>query len=139
MANICTFLETALLNHVMRNTEYVRPAVVYAALIDDTAVDVDVEAGDLTDEIDGYNEANRPACTFGTAPAQVLGKATIYNTAAVTFTVMPAVTTKYLLIMDGNTKGAGNALYWCPLSPERATLAGDTLTFPIGDIAIDLD
>jgi len=49
------------------------------------------------------------------------------------------VTTKYLLIMDGNVKGAGNALYWCPLSPERTTLAGDTLTFPIGDIAVDLD
>lgn len=36
MANIATYLETALLNHVMRNTEYVRPAAVYAGIVNST-------------------------------------------------------------------------------------------------------
>ena len=136
MANIATYLETILLNLVMRATAYPggAPAAVYCGIVDNTASDADMEAGTLTDEITTYT-GNRPAITFG-APADVGGKATIKNSAALEFLVMPAITVKYAIVCDAAT--VGNILYWCPLAVEKACNAGDTFNIAIDGLVLDL-
>lgn len=134
MSNISTYLEAALLNHAMRNTEYVRPAAVYCGLVDDVGDDAEVEAGTLDNEITGYT-GDRKAITFG-APAQVGGKATIKNTAALEFVSMPAVVVKYAIVCDAAT--AGNILFWCPLAAEKTCEVGDTFRLVIDALVLDL-
>ena len=141
MANIASYLEEALLNHVMRNVEYSRPATVYLGLVSSAASGADLEAGTLTNEITAYT-GNRKAITFG-APSQVGGKATIANTNEMEFEDMPAATVEYAIVCDSAT--VGNILYWMPLvdgggTPiTKATNAGDTFRVPVGDCVLDLD
>lgn len=137
MANLSNYLEEALLNHVLKNSAYSSPAAVYAGLVNDSAVDTDMEAGTLTNEITAYT-GNRKAITWGSI-SQVSDKATVATaTVALEFEDMPAVTTKYVIICDGATKGAGNILIYAPLTTPRTTSAGDTLRIPIGDLTVDL-
>lgn len=136
MSNISTYLENILLNLVMRNTAYPgdAPAAVYCGLIDDVSDGSDLEAGALDNEITTYT-GDRKAITFG-APTQIGGKATIKNSAALEFLVMPAVTVKYAIVCDAAT--AGNILYWCPLAAEKTTNAGDTFRLPVDTLVLDL-
>ena len=135
MANISSYLEEALLDHVFRNTAYTTPGTVYCGLVSSTAADADLEAGTLTNEITDYT-GDRKAITFG-APAQVGGKATITNSAAIDFESMPSATVAYLIVCDAAT--AGNILWWLPLTENKTTNSGDTLRVPIDGITIDLD
>lgn len=139
MANISTYLEDILLNLVMRNTAYPggAPAAVYCGLMDDTAVEAEMEAGTLDDEIAGYT-GNRKAITFG-APVDVGGKATIKNTVALEFESMPAPDTKkvkYAIVCDAATEG--HILYWCPLTEPKSWNAGDTFRLPVDGLVLDL-
>lgn len=134
MSNISNYLEEALLNHVMRNVEYSRPATVYCGLIETGDFDAELEAGTLDHEITAYT-GDRKAITFG-APAQVSGKATVKNSAAIEFDDMPAKTVKYAIVCDAAT--AGHILYWCPLAAEKACNAGDTFKIAINGLVLDL-
>lgn len=134
MANISDHLEEGLLNHVFRNIEYSRPATVYCGLIETGDYDAELEVGTLDHEITAYT-GDRKAITFG-APSQVGGKATIKNTVALEFLVMPAVTVKYAIVCDAAT--AGNILYWCPLTAEKTCNAGDTFRIPVDNLVLDL-
>lgn len=134
--NISTYLEDILLNLVMRNTAYPggAPTTVYCGLIDNSGTDEELEAGTLTHEITTYT-GDRKAITFG-APADVGGKETIKNTVTLEFLVMPTVTVKYIIICDAAT--AGNILYWCPLTEEKAYNPGDTLQIVVDGLVLDL-
>jgi len=134
MSNIATHLETELLDHVFRNAAYSSPASVYCGLVDDSGTDNEMEAGTLDNEITTYT-GDRKEITFG-APADVGGKQTIKNSAALVFLVMPAVTVKYAIVCDAAT--AGNILYWCPLAAEKTTNAGDTFRIEIDGLVLDL-
>lgn len=135
MANLSSYLEEQLLNHALRNIAYSSPTTVYVGLVDNTAVDTDLEAGDLTNEITGYT-GDRKAITF-TAPTQVGGKATIENSAQIDFDDMPATTVAYAIICDAAT--AGNILYWAPATTSKTTNAGDTYRISAGDLTVSHD
>lgn len=136
MSNIATYLENILLNLTFRNTAYPTgiPATVYCGLIDDVSDGSELEAGTLDNEISSYT-GDRKAVTFG-APSDVGGKATIKNTGALTFLLMPAVTVKYAIVCDAAT--AGNILYWCPLTAEKTVNNGDTFNIAIDGLVLDL-
>lgn len=138
MANFSTYLETAILNHVFRNTAYTAPTTVYVGLASSTATDAEMEAGTLTNEITGYT-GDRKAVTFS-APVDDAGAQKITNTANLDFENMPAVTVKYAFVADSATKGAGNILAWAPLTTPRTVEAGDTFRLPATTgLAIKLD
>lgn len=137
MANISSYLEEAILNHVMRNNAYTSPSAVYCGLISDVGTDLQLEAGTLTNEIDGYT-GDRKAVTFA-APTQVGGKATISNSNLLEFEDMPVTTVKYAVITDSPNKGLGNILYWCPLVAEKNTNEGDIFRLAEGEVTLDLD
>ena len=136
MTNISDYLEEKWLN-MLKGTAYTAPTV-YCGIVSDVAVDADLEAGTLTDEITGYT-GNRPAITLGTV-SQVGGKATVKNSVAIDFVNMPAPAgrqIKYAIICDAAT--AGNILYWCPLSVQKVWNTGDTFRIPIDGLVVDLD
>lgn len=134
MANITDYLEEVLLNHVFRNTPYSSPAAVYCGLVESGDYDAELEAGTLTHEVAAYT-GDRKAITFS-APAQVGGKATVKNSAALEFENMPAVTVKYAIVCDAAT--AGNILYWCPLAAEKTCNEGDTFRIAVDGLVLDL-
>ncbi len=135
MANMSTYLEDKVLNHTFRNTEYVGPTTVYCGILDTTATASNLEAGVLTGEVTAYT-GNRKPVTFS-VPDQVLGKATIKNTANIEFDNMPAVTVKFAIISDAAT--AGNILYWVELDSTKTANAGDTFRIPANELVLDLD
>lgn len=136
MANIASYLEEAVLAHVLKNTAYTSPTTVYCGLVDSTAIDTDLEAGTLTNEITTYT-GDRKAITFGVI-SQTGGKATVTNSAAIEFESMPAATVKYAVICDAAT--AGNILFWAPLDGgTKTTNAGDTFRIPASGLTVDLD
>jgi len=128
MANISDYQEEKWLQETFKDV------VTYCGLIETGDYDAELEAGTLTHEITAYT-GNRKAITFG-AIAQVAGKATIKNSVALEFLVMPAVTVKYAIVCDAAT--AGNILYWAPLAAEKACNAGDTFKLPIDALVLNL-
>jgi len=133
--NISTYLEEKWLN-MLKGTAFTAPTV-YCGIVSDTAIDADLEAGTLTNEITGYT-GNRPAITLG-AVSQIGGKATVKNSAAIDFLVMPAPAgrqVKYAIVCDAAT--VGNILYWCPLAVPKTWNAGDTFRLPVDNLVLDL-
>lgn len=133
--NISTYLEEKWLN-MLKGTAYTAPTC-YCGIVSDTAIDADLEAGTLANEITGYT-GNRPAITLGTV-SQIGGKATVKNTANIDFVSMPTPAgrqVKYAIVCDAPT--GGNILYWCPLSVMKTWNSGDTFRVPVDGLTMDL-
>lgn len=123
MAEMTDYLETALLDHVLRATPMTAPAGVYLALY--TAAPGETGGGT---EVTGGSYA-RQAVTF-TAP---VGGIT-YNSGSVTFTSMPAATVVAVGLTDAAT--AGNLLYYKAIT-SVAVNAGDNFTLNDGDMSVE--
>ena len=140
MSDISNYAEAAILNHVFRNhaaaTEHTRTNI-FVGLVSNAATDNNLEAGDLTHEIDGYT-GNRPQIEF-TPPIQEDGKAVIKNTARIEFVGMPSVTVRYAILCDSATKGAGNILWRLRLSSDRISNADDVCRIEEEELEITLD
>ena len=134
MSNMSTYAEKYVLNMFLRGGAHVEFAACYCGLVDDSGTDVEMEAGTLTNEITTYT-GDRKAITFG-APADVAGKETTKNSAAINFLAMPAATVKYAIVCDAAT--AGNIIFWLPLTAEKAVNSGDTFKFEIDGLVQDL-
>ena len=134
MSAMSTYLENALVNHVLRNTAYTTPGTtVYVGLIKyyDAAV---VEAGTLTQEIGtgGSTAYNRVQVTSWDAPSD----GATQNTGAITF---PTATGDWggisgVIIADHAT--AGNILLHGSLTSARDVKNGDVFKFNAGDLDI---
>jgi len=126
--NISTYLEGKWLN-MLKGAAFTAPTT-YLGIVSDVAVDADMEAGTLTDEITGYT-GNRPAVSFG-AITPGGNKSTMPNSAAnIDYLLMPAPAgrqVKYAIVCDAAT--GGNILYWCPLSLMKVWNTGDTFRIP---------
>ena len=136
MSAMSTYLENALVNHVLRNTAYTTPGTtVYVGLIKyyDAAV---VEAGTLTQEIatGGSTAYNRVQVTSWDAPSN----GATQNTGAITF---PTATADWggvsgVIVTDNATPGAGNVLLHGSLTTARDVKDGDVFKFNAGDLDI---
>ena len=137
MANMSSFLEEEILDHILRGNSYSSPTTVYVGLVSDSATDDDLEDGDLTNEIDGY-DGDRKEITF-TEPSQVDGKATVESDVQIDFEDMPETTVEYAIITDDSTPDSGNILYWCPSVETKTTNEGDTYRIDTNNLTIDQD
>ena len=136
MSAMSTYLENALVNHVLRNTAYTTPGTtVYVGLIKyyDAAV---VEAGTLTQEVttSGSTAYNRVQVTGWDAPSD----GATQNTSAITF---PTATADWggvsgVIVTDNATPGAGNVLLHGSLTTARDVKNGDVFKFNAGDLDI---
>lgn len=128
MAGASTYLEDAIISHVLRNTTYTQPATVYVGLY--TADPTDAGGGT---EIAAAGYA-RQAATFSapssgaTSNSGVLtfGPITGGGGTATSFGIFDAVS-------------GGNLLIWDTLTAPRTWSAGDSLFFSIGGLTVALD
>jgi hypothetical protein len=165
MSSASDYLEDKLLDHVLNfgdgsltvNTGrgYTPPATVYVALFADSgsgvaaALESNTSGTDTTSKF-GYYEINngsyaRQAITFANAGAATTG--TISSNATVSFPVATAdydtagstgnVVT-HLALMDGNTTGADNVLFFGALTTNKTVSSGDQFTISSGNLSISL-
>ena len=127
MAEMSNYLETKVLDYVLRNTADWAPTAVYLAL--HTADPTDAGSGA---EVSGGSYA-RQACAFDAAHATNGNTA---NTDAESFTVMPACTVTNIGIWDAAS--SGNLLFLTAVDTSKAVLAGDTISVAAGAITITL-
>lgn len=121
--DLTTYLKNEIYDHVLRGAAYASPPTVYLALFTTATTD-----GGGGTEVTGGSYA-RQATAFG-APTDGVGS----NTAAETFTNMPAVTVTHAALFDAVS--AGNMLMHGALLASKVVGAGDSLTFAIGDIDV---
>jgi len=139
MSQASDYLEDALLDHVLRNTAFTSPTTVYVGLFtsDPSVGDTDeqLEAGTLTNEVSGYDYA-RKAATFSAA-----ANGSITTSANITFD--PANggdwgTITHIAIMDGDTEGSDNVLFYGQLATEKLIQDGDTFQITSGNLTVTL-
>lgn len=119
------YLETKLLDHVLRNTAYTQPSALYMAL--HTADPGETGTGS---EVTGGSYAPQ-TIAFSAASGD-----TASNSGAVNFATMPATTVTHFSIRDASS---GNPLFVGPLSSSQTTTAGQTLSFAAGQVTVSAD
>ncbi|MHA6484462.1 phage tail fiber protein [Paenibacillus sp. strain BS8-2] len=132
MGAMSNYLETAILNAVFRNTAFTSPSTVYLALYIS-----DPTEADSGTEVTGGSYA-RQSVAFS-APTQVSNKATISNSADITFPIATANwgTVSHVGLRSAST--GGNLLYYGPVTNARSILSNDQLKFLAGELVLDLD
>ena len=119
---VSRYLANALLNHTLRNVTYTSPAAVYLALF--TTMPATDGTGGV--EVAGGSYA-RQAITFGAAANGVSS-----NSAAATFSALPAVTLVGVGLFDAST--AGNLLHLGAFSTTVTVSAATDFAVPISDV-----
>ncbi len=122
MSSASDYLESKLRDHVLRNIAYTSPPTIYLAVYSAAPTD----AGGGTEATGGSYA--RKVLTF--AAGGTAGEAT--TSASVDFVNMPAGTWVAAGVHDALT--AGNLLLWNTLAAPKTTLAGETLSFAVGDV-----
>jgi hypothetical protein len=127
MAEMSNFLETSLINAVLRNTSYTSPTTTYLALYTSDPTDADTGT-----EITGGSYV-RQAITFG-APSN----GTSTNSAAVEFPQATADwgTISYVGIRDAVT--SGNLLFHTALDASKTINNGDVFKITAGNLSVQL-
>ncbi len=131
MSDISDYLETALLNAVLRNSSYSSPATVYLALF--TSATADTGTGT---EVTGGSYA-RQSVAFD-APRDVSGSMQCDNTSDIEFPVATANwgTVSHAAIYDASS--GGNMLFHGALSVSRTINTDDQMKFAAGDLKVKL-
>jgi len=119
------YLETNLLNHVLRNTAYSSPTTIYVALF----TVAPGETGGGTEVTGGAYV--REAVAFD---APVGGQ--VSNTADVLFPIATADWGTLVAFALFDASSAGNMLYYANLTASRDILTGDQLRFPAGQLLV---
>ena len=122
------YLESKLLDHVLRNTAYSQPAGLYMSLHTANPGDTGTAS-----EVTGGSYARQPIAFNASVP----GSGQALSNGAVSFTSMPATTVTYFGIFDAVS--GGNPLFDGPLSSAQTTTAGATLAFAAGQVIITAD
>jgi len=119
------FLETNILNHVLRGVAYASPAGVYVALF--TVAPSDPGGGT---EVTG-NGYTRQSITFATPSG-----GQVSNSSDVLFPTATADWNTIVAYAIFDAPSAGNMLYYASLNSPRDILTNDQLRFPAGQIII---
>jgi len=119
------YLETQVLNHVLRNTAYSAPATVYMAVY--TVAPTETGGGT---EVSGNGYVRQPV-TF-TAPAPD----SCSNDADVTFPVATGDWGTIVAFGIFDAASAGNLLYYANLTASRDILTSDQFRVPSGQLIV---
>ena len=127
MSEMSNYLETKILDYVLRDTADWAPATVYLAL--HTADPAEDGSGA---EVSGGSYA-RQACAFDATHATGGNTA---NTSAESFTGMPACTVSHIGIWDHAS--AGNLLFYTDVTASKTVASGDTISVAAGAVTVTL-
>ncbi len=137
------YLENKLVDHVFRGTAYTAPATIYVALYTSSCSD---SAGGTEVATGSYARASLATGTSNWANTQASGTSastgtggTTSNSAAINFATPSASwgTVTYIGLLDAST--SGNLLVCSALTVGKTINSGDTVTFPIGSITVQID
>ena len=131
MSAMSTYLENALVNHVLRNTDYTTPGTtIYVGLIKyyDAAV---VEAGTLTQEASGGSYARVQVTAWDAA-----SNGATQNTGAITFPTATGDWGGISGVIISDHASAGNVLLHGSLTSARDVKNGDVFKFNAGDLDV---
>lgn len=132
MAAASNYLENKILDHVLTATAYTQPARYIALFTADPG-----EAGSFTNEVSTSGTAYaRQAVTFAAASS-----GSSATNATVTFPTATANwgTITHVAIVDGDTEGAGNVLFYGAVTTSKTIETGDTFQISSGNLTISLD
>ncbi len=127
MSEMSNYLETKILDYVLRDTADWAPATVYLAL---HTADPDEDGSGA--EVSGGSYA-RQACAFDATHATGGNTA---NTSAESFTGMPACTVTHIGIWDHAS--AGNLLFYTDVTANKTVTSGDTISVAAGAVTVTL-
>ncbi len=144
MSAASNYLEAKLLDHALRygTAPYTGATTIYLALFTNTSgsAATNIESGTLTDEVStsgtGYA---RKAVTFAAA-STVGGTTTCATNATVTFDAATASwgTITHVAIMDNDTEGSGNVLFYGAVTTSKQIDTGDTFQVTSGNLTVAL-
>lgn len=137
MSDMSNYLETALLNAVLRGTNFTAPAVVDLHLALFTADPTD--ANTTANEVTAGWYSRKPTGTW-TAPSDTgTGPTQSTNSAAITFDAVTGaqITITHIGIYDAAS--GGNLLLHKALTSPKTLQIGDVISFTIGAIQARLD
>ena len=127
MSEMSNYLETKILDYVLRDTADWAPATVYLAL---HTANPDEDGSGA--EVSGGSYA-RQACAFDATHATGGNTA---NTSAESFTGMPACTVTHIGIWDHAS--AGNLLFYTDVTANKTVTSGDTISVAAGAVTVTL-
>lgn len=136
MSAISNYLESKIVNHVLRNIAYTSPATVYVALYETNPTDADTGK-----ELSGGSYA-RILCTgftvgqYGTANPSYTNAFNTNNMMSPTVTGSGWQTVSYIGIRDSLT--TGNLLFYGALTTPIQPLTGQNFYIPAGQLKIEL-
>ena len=147
MANMSDWLENALIDFLARGQSFSAPSSWYFALCRTTPVDA--STGSNLDEpgaASGYLRTNLAPTqgnwlnTQGTSAAASTGtNGTTSNNAAISWATTTSAwgTINSIAICDATS--GGNVLFWGSLSANRIINSGDTPSFDVGTVSLQID
>ena len=131
MANTSAYLETALLNHVLRNVPMVSPSQIYLALYLTEPTDYDSGT-----EVTGGSYV-RQLIVFD-PPAPGTGQSTVSSRDRIEFPIATTPWGNILWYGIRNAPTGGNLLLSGPLMRARDIQTGDQVVFTSGEINVSL-
>lgn len=136
MSGLSDYAESAIINAVLRGTNFTAPTVASLRLALFTADPTD--AGNINELSTGTWYGRQLTGTF-TAPAPSGTAQQSSNVASITFPAVTtaAVTVTHIGIFDAAT--AGNMLFSAPMTSSKTLQIGDVLSFAPGTIVASLD
>jgi hypothetical protein len=140
MSAASDYLENEVLDHVLGKgaRDFTSPANLYLALFNNTSTNAatNLEAGTLTDEVSTSGTAYaRKSVAFAAASS---GSAA--TNATVTFDTATASwgSITHVAIMDGDTEGSDNVLFWGAVTTAKTIDTGDTFQVTSGNLTVSL-
>lgn len=136
---ISTYLANKLLDLMFRNQAYSKPET-WIALA--TAAIEDSDDGSAMDEVSGGSYARvQVNINGGSSPTwDLAADGALDNTHAITFAAATASwgTVTSVAIMDSTTEDAGNVLFYDNAMTDQAVGSGDTVSFAIGALDVEM-
>lgn len=132
MSAASNYLENKILDHVLTATSYAQPSRFIALFTQSPG-----EAGSFTNEIGTSGTAYaRQAVTFAAAAS-----GSSATNATVTFPTATANwgTITHVAVVDSDTEGAGNVLFYGAVTTSKQIDTGDTFQISSGNLTISLD
>jgi len=131
---LTNYAENKLLDHVLMNTAYPRPANLWLALC--TADPGEGATGANIVEPVAMGYARQPCDDWGSAASRAIA-----NDAAITYSVASGNwgTITHFAVLDSVTAGAGNVLVYGTVTPNKAINTGDIASIEIGDLDVSWD
>lgn len=119
------YLETQILNHVLRNTSYSSPTAIYVGLFtvapDDTGGGTEVSGGAYSRQLATFTAPSPDSCS---------------NDADVTFPIATADWGTIVAFALFDQSSGGNMLYYTNLTASRDVMTSDQFRFPSGQLVV---